>query len=290
MKKKIVCRTFGGFANRLRPIISIIRLAKKYNRTPHVNWPVNNHCMLEFGKTVIIDSISNTQQKPGEAGSEDLYAGKNFGFPSTGKICCVNNTSKNVLYIDNCYKWIFDVDDMVRVRQHSSYLDEHETIAPDIADQFRRIFRRFEWSPEILKKVSLVKDQYEWSNRPMGVHVRRTDKIAGDAVEVSRLDKKIFREIERHQDDNHSRIFLATDCMSTLERYRFRFGKRLVCSNPSHFDKFYDGKIFRSTSAVEAGNVDFLLLSHCSLIIGSKNSTYSSLAAFLGEVPLVAEV
>ncbi len=114
--------------------------------------------------------------------------------------------------------------------------------------------------------------------------------MPGDSIEASNLDRKTFREIEKKLDNSHSNIFLATDCLVTLDRYRSNFQDRLISSNPKHFDKFCDGKVFRSAAAVEAGNVDFLLLTSCSLIIGSKNSSYSSLAAFLGEIPLIDEL
>ena len=102
----------------------------------------------------------------------------------------------------------------------------------------------------------------------IGAHVRRGDLLNLKCDQKSRLvtDAAYFNEL----DSCDSRIFLSTDCASTRDKWRAKYGGRLIS---------YDS----SNTADDC--VDLLLLAECGKIIAA-DSTFSDTAAVIGSTEI----
>jgi hypothetical protein len=114
-------------------------------------------------------------------------------------------------------------------------------------------------------------------DRTIGVHIRRTDH---DRAMRHSPDEEFARVIEREIDVNPEvRFYLATDSPQTKQRFRAKFGDRIVAS---------EVKLSRTTQlGIEGAIIDLYCLSRCRKIYGSAVSTFSRVAAMLGKTPIV---
>lgn len=110
----------------------------------------------------------------------------------------------------------------------------------------------------------------------VGVHVRRTDHV--DAIAESPLElffEKLDAEVARRPD---ARIYLASDSEGVKEAMKARYGDRLLCSG-RQADR-------GSQAGIDDGVVEMFVLARTQKIYGSYLSSFSEIAAELGDVPL----
>jgi hypothetical protein len=114
------------------------------------------------------------------------------------------------------------------------------------------------------------------AGRIVGVHIRRGDNDA--SIQVSPLDsflKRMQREVEQ---DPATHFFLATDDQPTERAVTDTFLGRVTTRGKD---------LARNrTAGVQDALVDLLVLSKCSLILGSYWSSFSQTAAEMGGVEL----
>ncbi len=103
----------------------------------------------------------------------------------------------------------------------------------------------------------------------IGVHIRRSDNDA--SMQVSPLDLFIARMEQEAEREPETRFFLATDDIRT-DRTVFRHFPGRVISRNKQFSR-------KSTLGVQDALIDLLVLSKCSLILGSYWSSFSQTAA-----------
>jgi hypothetical protein len=104
------------------------------------------------------------------------------------------------------------------------------------------------------------------------VHIRRGDNSA--SIQVSPLELFLERmriEVER---ESETRFFLATDDAATEQTVKERFPGRVTTRDKSFARNRARG--------VQDALVDLLVLSKCSLILGSYWSSFSQTAAEMG--------
>jgi hypothetical protein len=148
----------------------------------------------------------------------------------------------------------------------------------------------------ILKQV----DEFQsavWGEHVVGVHVRRTDAVIDrkQRLNLTFSDEPIMAAMQREIDAfPHTRFLFATDNEDSLRKYQHTFGERLDCY-PKRFEKFDPNKhpdygaknpLGHRHTSVEDAVVDLWLLSRTKHIIGTKASSYSQYAAWLGKIPL----
>ena len=126
-------------------------------------------------------------------------------------------------------------------------------------------------SESVLAKIS---ENLHLVDGSLGVHVRRTDhkkSIFGSPTEsyFSLLDARPTEE----------RFFLSTDDEAEETAFRDRYGSRVV--------NYTKRSRNRSESiAIEDALIDMMLLSRCTAIVAPVGSTFSSCAAFMGNLLL----
>ncbi len=150
--------------------------------------------------------------------------------------------------------------------------------------------------PRILRKVN----EYQaaaWSDHMVGVHVRRTDAVAdrGRRLGLTFNDGPIMEAMRQEIAAFPNTQFLfATDNQESLTVFQSEFGGRLCCY-PKTFETFDPRKhsLFGASNAaghrhtsMEYAVIDLWLLSRTKHIIGTKASSFSEQAAWIGSVPL----
>lgn len=149
----------------------------------------------------------------------------------------------------------------------ASYLDFQE-ISTDI---LRQLFIPL---PTIQARIDQLCQQF--SPYTLGVHIRRTDNTA--SIEQSPIElfiTAIDKEIDLNVDVS---IYLATDDESVKQELKKRYGKRLI---------YVKDKADRSSIAgIQGGIVDMYVLARTQKIFGSFHSSFSELAAQIGNIPL----
>ena len=142
----------------------------------------------------------------------------------------------------------------------------------------------YRWEVSLLPQLFVPNDEVDglvdercvnFSSHTIGVHIRRTDNQ--ESIDDSPLDLfllEIDEQIALHAD---TRIYLATDDEATKQELRQRYGRRIITS-AAQADR-------ESTAGIIEGLVEMYALSRTNRIYGSAGSTYSEMAAAIGQKP-----
>lgn len=116
-----------------------------------------------------------------------------------------------------------------------------------------------------------------FANYTIGIHVRRTDNVL--SIKESPIElfyEYIDLELKEHSD---MAVYLATDSEEVKKCFIKRYGTMIITS---------EYKADRGTTdGIQDGIVDLYSLSRTSRIYGSFASSFSELAAEIGDIPLV---
>lgn len=150
----------------------------------------------------------------------------------------------------------------------SCYLD-FGTFSPTL---YRKLFRPCK---DVLDRVE--ERTKHFSAYTIGMHIRRTDNV----VSIKKSPTNLFIEAGQKELEAHSdlKIFLATDSDDVKQEMRSVFGDRLITTA--------DTASRNSTDGIIGGLVDMYTLSRVVRIYGSVGSTFSKMAADIGDCPLV---
>lgn len=143
----------------------------------------------------------------------------------------------------------------------------------------------FEWSPEDLRRLFRPTPQVtqlinartaDFGAYTIGVHIRRTDhELSIQESPIELFMAAIDSELVLHPD---MKIFLATDDEATKEAMRDRYGLRVITSpNKATRD---------NTEGIQDALAEMFALSRTAKIYGSANSTFSQIAACLGDISI----
>jgi hypothetical protein len=156
-------------------------------------------------------------------------------------------------------------------------------IPAGVQDRYRAIFAGFRPRDEILQHVGRVAGELGLE-ACIGVHVRKTDMEQGmqqhfpggspyeDAAYFASMDGHLARARD-------VRFFVVSDSPEALERFRRRYGARLLTSG-----EIPRGRV--GSRAVIAALQDLLFLSRTTHIVGSYKSSFSEMAWWWGRATL----
>lgn len=111
---------------------------------------------------------------------------------------------------------------------------------------------------------------------PIGIHVRRGDHRA--AIRFSPLESFFIAVDSNLRMSPESPLLLCSDDANVREAFLQRYGDQVIISS---------AQLSRSsTEAIQDAVVDLFCLARCSLVLGSYHSSFSELAAMIGNCPL----
>ena len=114
-------------------------------------------------------------------------------------------------------------------------------------------------------------------NKIIGVHIRRGDHF--EAIKNSPTELFLCKIREQLKREPDIYFYVATDDQNTLERLKECAGEHIVIQKGKSYERF-------SVRGQNEAVIDLLALSQTSKIWGSSGSTFSSMAATIGKIPL----
>ena len=127
---------------------------------------------------------------------------------------------------------------------------------------------------DIQERIDSIVGQF--TSNTIGIHIRRTDNI--DSIRHSPLElfiEKMKKEIEQ---DPHVCFYLASDDKTVKEKLQLLFPNHIITSSGNTLRNNLEGMKFAVT--------ELFCLSKTNKIIGSHYSSYSHVAAQLGNIPI----
>lgn len=264
-KRAFAVIPYEGLGNRLRAIASAIEVARHEEAPLTIYWNATENCQCLY---------------------EDL-----FEPPLLPEVTLVENPKmthrlaswRHYLRLPHLLQWLH-YDQCLRKFNYWPNNDIYAALKPEGEVLLETCYKMTpnylpmsEWlrlKPALQQRVDAVVRQF--SSMTIGLHVRGTDHLL--ARQHSTLDRFIARidqEIAAHPD---VRFFLATDEPEVKRQLLVRYPERIItCEAPLRRD---------TLEGMQAAIVDCFCLSRTCKILGSYNSTYSSLAAEIGGIEL----
>ena len=276
-EKFIICINNGGLGNRLKGLISVIRLSKKLGRKLILYWPNTQHCGCRF---------------------KDLFENS---FPE------INEEELKAIKKEGNYRLYRDIlDSKDDAEKYLLFKTWKFVLLPnEIPENFAKVFSSesgknfdFEYDriPEALRQELLIyinelrpKDQMfidDFAEKHslkdcVGIHIRKGDyRFTVDRRDKISTDEKFIR---RMKEMPKSKFFLCTDSKETENKFKEIFGEQIIT--------FPKGDRKRSkTISIQEALVDQLLLSKTKHILGSYLSTFTELAWWFGGCKAKVEI
>ena len=156
-------------------------------------------------------------------------------------------------------------------RKGGTLMTSYRDFCPWTTTDLRLLFR-----PNATVRQLIEEQCRDFTPSTIGIHIRRTDhQQALDESPLELFTAAIDREADSHDD---LRIYLATDDEATKKALRSRYGNRVMLSETAATRD--------STSGIRDALVEMFALSRTCHIYGSAGSTFSPIAACLGDTPI----
>ena len=264
----------GGLCNRMRAIATACRLASASNRRLRVIWHSNDELRAPFNELFcpLPDDIT-------------LYEPSDVEYALKWEMPRKKNLYASALYQTLAYKAVYsDTSNLIRycgrdeaLRQEICSMKGNILIISGLsiggydAERMRMMFKPSQAVARIIESRTSRFDAHT-----VGVHIRRTDNVR--SIEDSPL-YLFVGEMERIlRQEPLTRFFLATDDAGVMRELTGRFGDKLICG---------DDNVSRDTlRGMMHATADLWALASTSRILGSFYSSFTDLAAVLGDIPL----
>lgn len=269
-KGNITLIPIGGLANRMRAIASAVYLCRLTGSSLDVYWIRDKGLNASFANIfdeIGSDNISIHEDSMSVRLLYDHPRRHNLWLPSV---------FQGVLFRNRVYSQEMNRYDretfMELASEGNLYISSCYPIIDFPESLFSELFRPL---PEILSRVDAV--VCGMSDYRIGVHVRRTDH----SVSVSNSPDELFhkavdKELLLHPSLS---IYLATDSERVKSEFMDKYGDRIYCSS-SEADR-------NSVSGIQEAVSEMYILSRTIKIFGSCGSSFSEVAAALGDTPLM---
>ena len=250
----------AGLCNRMRAIESAYQIAKEMNKKLCIVWCCNVDCMAKFSD--LFEDIPDV---------EVIEIPALFGIRTTVRYqrLRIKHIMQRCIAVEKLERCDGN-EEVVRrfVAQGTVYVQSFGVWYP-----YEKNLGFFRPVAEIEKMISFKKS--EFGNECIGVHIRRTDNVksiteSGTDVFIERMQAEIDR-------NPNVTFFLASDAQHEKDTIINLFGKRIKWNEDSELKR-------TSKEGMRIAVKDLFLLASCDKIIGSAGSSYSEMAAEIGNV------
>jgi len=272
MKKFIVASSHldAGLSNRLKSLISAMRLTQKLSRTILLHWPLNFICGARFQelfetkiREINTEELNNLYKKG------EIKKCKNYEDCKTDDKFILLDNWRFVLFPNEVKKEFAIV---FPVKNKESIDLEYERTPKRLQRDFLKYVNKLTPKEEIRRNVELFLKKYDFS-KIIGLHVRRTEfMITPDRRGFVSTDEKFFGKIKSILKNSPEKLFfLATDSKKTEKNFIREFGNKIIILKNKDWDKS------RSKSTRDA-LIEMLVLSKTNRILGTYLSTFTEMA------------
>lgn len=270
--KEVYLVPVGGLANRMRAIVSVLNACQKAGVKLRILWFRNRELNAPFYS--LFNPLKSLNVTVEEAGwidflryyrpmKKNLWLSKYYLRSHFDKVLSVKECMSIVRDEQNLVNLISETD---RLYIETCYdMGNYRNIA-DIMSPNRRLARRIE---------DFVVSRF--AERTIGIHIRRTDNLV--ATQNSPLDlfiKAIQREIAI---DENVRFFVASDSEEVKQSLLDSFGDHIIT--------VFESCDRNSRQGIENGLTDLYLLSRTCKIYGCEGSSFTEVAALIGNIELI---
>lgn len=277
---------YNGLCNRLLPLISALRLARKCNKTVNMIWTYTpqRSCLTYFGDYCnLLDLFDKPENLVYE--KNDIEHVKTYDFYYWLNLDLVIDIKiEGNIYVNYAlYPIICEEDNTDVFLNFKKTLNKKgefilDDVGKEMADEMRKL------SPVKELKTEIEKCFTGFFKEMIGIHIRKTD---GGFVNYNwkAIIKKLISQCQKWCNSERG-VFLATDDSEVYISFASNLGRNLVFYNPPKLlcgststNKFNNDKY-----NVICGVVEMYLLGKCnSMIIGTVDSTFSICGMLLGE-------
>lgn len=266
----LIIEPIGGLANRIRVIVSAINLKKRLNFDVYCVWVGNSELNAPFNrlfeeiegikfipKLHKYDYLKSTNQKKLGRKKIVMLFNKIIGFDYCLK---QSDFSENINILD-----ILKKNKRVYIRtceEFSSYNNED--------------FRIFKPVKHLLEEIQFNTLQYNLNT--IGLHIRRSDNSM--SIEYSPLEMFIEKIDDEIQNNEKVNFFLSTDDTSVEKLIIEHYQERIIVTRNKILNR-------DTEEGVKNAVVDMLSLSATSKIYGSYWSSFSDIAARIGNIECI---
>lgn len=247
-------RPCSGLCNRLRAMNGAYWFARHVGCRLNVFWRVDDSMNTRFSELFEVpEDMSLIEMKPESYFSRGLFSWLN---PFA---CRVNDRERFVRRVVAARGW-------------------GPWALTEYAEFYKDEFSSYGW----LRPVAALQKQIDefrlkLGDNPIGIHIRRTDNEM--SIKYSPLilfEEKIREELAKNP---RQKFFLATDDVPTKSRLLDLFGDSLLTRQ--------DIAVREAENGVRDAVIDLMLLAGCLKLYGSYYSSFSEVAAAIGNVPFV---
>lgn len=271
-KKYITLVPVGGLANRMRAIASAVELSRICGCRLNVYWFRDQGLNARFNEIFV--SYENDEVKI----IEESFMGKIlYDRPRRHNLWLPLLPQK--LIFSKC---IYED----KVREYCNDLSSFKTYATKGKLYVASCYPLIEYGNSLLSSLFIPHETIRetvdsrisgMSDYRIGVHIRRTDNIVSIS---SSPDELFYSAIDEEIRRNPSvTIYLATDSDNVKTVFRSRYGDRLLTSGSA--------ACRNSLAGISEAVAEMYTLSRMNKIYGSWGSTYSEVAAALGNIPII---
>lgn len=262
-----------GLANRMFAIAAGFYLAEKTNRELTVIWQKNKGLNADY-QDIFQYNPSEFRLKSVSPLIYNLYYDiprkKNFYLPK-------------FFHLLDSNKWIYHISAQTAFLDDDFFFESASKLKKNLI--VSSCYPFYEPNPEIYKSLfkptetvkNRMKEIYEGRQIDLSIQIRRTDhKLSKEKSPVSLFEGAVITELSSKPD---ALIFLATDDREVKHYFKERFPNNIIYNHKDARRDCRDGII----DAV----AEMFIMAESKKIYGSYSSTFSLMAALLGNVPLV---
>lgn len=263
MEKYIISANKEGLCNRLKCLISSMRIAEAFSKTLILFWPKNSICNCIFFD-LFENKITEIDQEELERLTHKENKDKKYEVYSTWRLLPLSEDK-----LPSNFARVFP-------SENGNDIDfEYERIPLSVRGEFLRYINRLIPKKYIIEEVEKFSSYF--NDDTISIHIRSW-KTKVDDIEKDQFKLLDIRYVYKIMDKakNHN-FFVACDSLKILEKIINRYKKRVL---------YYPKRTFpgdrRSIEEIQDALIELLLLSKNKYLKASHLSTYSEMAWWFG--------
>jgi hypothetical protein len=268
----LIIRVYSGLNNKLLPLFSLLRIARKENKNVKCLWgpdayiDKNIYEFLELFKPINDITFINEGEYVKSFYNKDNKIYNKMGSDRDRKeIIYKTNNDMNSVFFNIVHLISYESDNVVG--NFVPYPKE-PILKTDIIDELREVLTDLIPIDEINEKVNeTIKD---FNDNVLGIHIRSTD---GGFVDVPKYD--VLKYIETYLEKNvSSKIYISCD-NEELEKIIIDKFQSKILYFKIPFGESYSDKFNRFSYGTKNAVCEMFVLSKCKNFIGTPGSSFS---------------
>lgn len=246
----------GGLGNRIRVILSALQWQKDTGKNVRILWIQDEGLACSFEKLFM--PITEVKERR--------------------SLLCYKFFRKIYLHSPLRYIYAYNYNEYENLREWIKnpngllYSTSYSIFYNGSYPQYHDVFRL---NADLQKQLDEYRSQM--GKNTIGIHIRRTDNL--ESIQHSPIQKFIDFIHSAIQENDTQKFYLATDDQVVKEEFIQLFGDKIMTM---------DCVLRRdSEEGIKCALLELYILSSCAKIIGSYYSSYSELAAQIGNIPLI---